>query len=225
MRVRLRKIEQLKSLLRAASPAREKMQPWMLQTPQVIALSFSVSHRLASRWLHNAACARRLDYENVDARRSINPARPVGRRVSPVRESIDRIDPRLSRRVGTRESDESIGIPVCPLDHRRRFPRLFLPSRRAGTADPAPFADTVRSRSQPATFPRPHRGRVSFSFFLFINRDKRVALMDSLLSPMRVSAGMLPEIDMTRLQCDTDCDCGGRLFATIALETRIPSAS
>lgn len=43
------------------------------------------------------------------------------------RESIDRIDiPLVEARVGTRESDESIGIPVCSLDHQRRFPRLSL---------------------------------------------------------------------------------------------------
>jgi len=36
----------------------------------------------------------------------------------------------VEARVGTREPDESIEIPVCSLDHQRRFPRLSLFSSR-----------------------------------------------------------------------------------------------
>jgi hypothetical protein len=113
--------------------------------------------------LHNGARARarRSGYENVDARRSINPG-PVSVYLSRTREYRS-----YRSRVPTRESDESIGIPVCPLDHQRRFPpppppRLFLP-----VYSTLRIPSSLRSRIPalprgpdhggdfPTTFPRP----------------------------------------------------------------------
>lgn len=100
----------------------------------------------------------------------------AGQRVSLRNERVSIVSiAHVEARVGTRESDESIEIPVCSLDHQRRFPpslpshcpasSLFTPRIQLSPVREYTYDRSVRSRSQ-ATFPRP------FCTRFFINRDK-----------------------------------------------------
>lgn len=85
--------------------------------------------------------------------------------------------PLVEARVGTRESDESIGIPVCSLDHQRRFSR---PPHLSHRPLAAPLHDPAL-RSRIRTIHRDHKRRLSHDLFAryFINRAIRTILFRS----------------------------------------------